>query len=114
MCNSTVFQQDGAPPHIKHNVMEYLERVFTSNRVISRYFDFTWPPRSPDLNPLDFWFWGYVKSRVYSDEAFRTIPQLKEKITRVIDEINMEMLKNVIESIPKRLQAVIASEGGRS
>ncbi|GBM11235.1 hypothetical protein AVEN_267807-1 [Araneus ventricosus] len=24
-----------------------------------------WPPRSPDLNPLDFFFWGHMKSLVY-------------------------------------------------
>jgi hypothetical protein len=24
-----------------------------------------WPARSPDLNPLDFFLWGCMKSRVY-------------------------------------------------
>ena len=23
-----------------------------------------WPPRSPDITPLDFFLWGYVKDRV--------------------------------------------------
>ncbi|GBM81581.1 hypothetical protein AVEN_82167-1 [Araneus ventricosus] len=27
-----------------------------------------WPPRSPDVTPLDFCFWGYVKDKVYSCE----------------------------------------------
>ncbi|PNF41627.1 hypothetical protein B7P43_G07619, partial [Cryptotermes secundus] len=26
---------------------------------------FTWPPRSPDLTPCDFFLWGYIKDRVY-------------------------------------------------
>lgn len=25
-----------------------------------------WPPRSPDLTPLDFYFWGCMKELVYS------------------------------------------------
>jgi hypothetical protein len=25
----------------------------------------TWPPRSPDLTPLDFFLWGYMQSLVY-------------------------------------------------
>ncbi|GBO40468.1 hypothetical protein AVEN_267533-1 [Araneus ventricosus] len=24
-----------------------------------------WPPCSPELNPLDFFLWGYIKQRVY-------------------------------------------------
>ncbi|GFW24449.1 hypothetical protein TNCV_606901 [Trichonephila clavipes] len=26
-----------------------------------------WPPRSSDLNPSDFWLWGYLKAMVYRD-----------------------------------------------
>jgi len=26
------------------------------------------PPRSPDFNPLDFYFWGYIKQKVYAEE----------------------------------------------
>jgi hypothetical protein len=33
-----------------------------------------WPPRSPDITPLDFFLWGYVKSNVfpvkYQNEGF--------------------------------------------
>jgi hypothetical protein len=26
----------------------------------------TWPPRSPDLNPLDFYLWGYLETLAYA------------------------------------------------
>ncbi|EFN70598.1 hypothetical protein EAG_15359, partial [Camponotus floridanus] len=26
----------------------------------------TWPTRSPDLNPLDFYLWGHLKAIMYS------------------------------------------------
>ncbi|GFW05694.1 hypothetical protein TNCV_5025571 [Trichonephila clavipes] len=30
-----------------------------SLRIISKHFKFTWPSRSPDLTPVDFWLWEY-------------------------------------------------------
>ena len=62
--DSTVFMQDGAPPHIVHGVTRLLR-----NRIISRSFQNVRPPRSPDLNPCDFWLWGYLSDRVYQREA---------------------------------------------
>ena len=57
------WQQDDAPPHYARSVRNYLEEVF-NNRWISRRGPIEWPPRSPDLNPLDFFLWGYLKRRL--------------------------------------------------
>jgi hypothetical protein len=54
--NMLYFLQDGASPHTTNQVMQFLEEKFQS-RVISRKAEFEWPARSPDLNPLDYWFW---------------------------------------------------------
>ncbi len=59
------YQQDGAAPHTANVVLNFLTQVFPS-RHISLKTDFEWPPHSPDLNPLDFFMWGYLKERVYS------------------------------------------------
>lgn len=32
---------------------------------IGRDGPINWPPRSPDISPLDFFLWGYVKDIVY-------------------------------------------------
>ncbi|GFY24043.1 hypothetical protein TNCV_1010961 [Trichonephila clavipes] len=29
-------------------------------RIIVKRFKFTWPPRSPDLTPVNFWLWGFL------------------------------------------------------
>ena len=29
-------------------------------------FNISWPPRSPDLSPMDFFVWGFVKKYVYN------------------------------------------------
>lgn len=64
----TTFMQDGATPHVCLPVRQLLREHF-GNRIISRHFEMEWPPRSPDLNPLDFWLWGYLKS------SFHVLPK---------------------------------------
>ncbi|GBM75493.1 hypothetical protein AVEN_183809-1 [Araneus ventricosus] len=63
--DSTIFMQDGAPPHIATPVKQLLNLHFGIDRIISRHFPTAWPPRSPDLNPCDFWLWSYLKDVVY-------------------------------------------------
>jgi hypothetical protein len=50
------FQQDGGTsPHWGLTVREYLNKTFP-NRWIGRDGPIAWPPRSPDITPLDFFF----------------------------------------------------------
>ena len=46
-------------------VRQYLNHKFP-NRWIGRGGAENWPPRSPDLNPLDYHVWGYMKAMVYA------------------------------------------------
>jgi hypothetical protein len=57
-------QQDGAPPHWSLDVRDFLDRT-VPQRWIGRDGPTRWPPRSPDITPLDFFLWGYVKDRVF-------------------------------------------------
>jgi len=53
--NSEVFyQQDGAPPHYHRDVQAFLDENL-QGRWIGRRGTFEFPPRSPDLTPLDFY-----------------------------------------------------------
>ena len=61
--NDYIFQQDGSPAHYKY-VRGYLKRNLPQ-RWIGRTGKeddalMRWPPRSPDLTPCDFSFWGFV------------------------------------------------------
>jgi len=58
------FQHDGAPPHFSLDVRRHLNRRF-GQRWIGRGGPTAWPPRSPDLTPLDFFLWGRMKSLIY-------------------------------------------------
>ena len=58
------FQQDGAPPHYALAVRDYLNQTFPQ-RWFGRRGSIEWPPLSPDLIPMDFFFWGVVKNKAY-------------------------------------------------
>ena len=57
------YQQDGATCHISNASMREVESFF-KDRIVSKNF---WPPRSPDLTPVDFFLWGLLKSKVYKN-----------------------------------------------
>ncbi|EFN89314.1 hypothetical protein EAI_05291, partial [Harpegnathos saltator] len=59
------FQQNGVPPHYAIRSREFLNRSFPS-RWIGRRGAIEWSARSPDLSPLDFFLWGYLKNKVYA------------------------------------------------
>ena len=70
-----------------------------------------WPPRSPDLNPCDFYLQGYLKARVYNPLP-NNLDELKINIEREIKKINKETLKNVFLNFEKRCDLVIEVDGG--
>jgi hypothetical protein len=72
------FMQDGAPAHFSLEVRNYLDNNFPG-RWIGRGSQMPWPARSPDLNPMDFCFWGYMKSIVYR-EPINNRAELWQKI----------------------------------
>jgi len=43
--------------HYTRHVREYLKECFP-NRWLGRGGPVAWPPRSPDLTPLDYYLWG--------------------------------------------------------
>jgi len=72
------FQQDGATAHTAVISIAALGRLFPQ-RLISRFGDVPWPPRSPDLSAPDFCMWGYLKSKVYRNRS-TDLHALKENI----------------------------------
>ena len=79
------WQQDGATVHVTDVNMRYLDTQF-GPRVISRrpIRGIDWPARSPDLNPLDFCLWGYLKSKVTFKNTFQ-IQSFKLSLLRCDD-----------------------------
>lgn len=107
--NRTLFQQDGATPHTARVSMEKLRSIFP-NKLISKYGDIPWAPRSPDLTPCDFFLWGYLKSKVY-DTNPQTIEALQENIRREVRKITPALCRRVMENLRARFQECIEENG---
>ena len=103
------FQQDGATPHTSNESLAWLRQRFP-DRLISRRCDPEWSPHSPDLNPPDFYLWGYLKDRVFGNNP-QTIPDLKAAITAAIKAIPREECGRVIENFARRIQVCLQRRG---
>ena len=107
--NDFYFQQDGAPPHFHADVRTYLDDNVT-NRWLGRRGSTEFPPRSPDLTPLDFFLWGYVKDKVYTTKP-ATIDELKVAIDNECSRLPIEMIHKVFNSISSRYQQCLNNNG---
>lgn len=103
------FQQDGATSHTTRANIDFLHTHFP-DRLISRLGDINWPPRSCDLTPLDFFLWGYIKDKVYVNHP-RTIAALRTNIQRIINEIPIEMIENVVANAAQGMVYLEKSPG---
>lgn len=103
------FQQDGASPHRGNKVQKYLKGKF-GDKFIDKN---SWPPRSPDLNPCDFFLWGYLKSRVYNPLP-NNLDELKDNIIREIKKIDKKIQKDTFLNFSKRCDLVVDAQGGHN
>jgi len=104
------FQQDGATTHTAVISITALRCLFLQ-RVISRFGDVPWPPRSLDLSAPDFFLWGYLKSKVYSNHP-TDLHALKENIREEIAKLSEETLQAVRHSFLTRVHLCFEEGGG--
>ena len=73
-----------------------------------------WPPFSPDLNPIET-LWKHMKEYLqlhYGECKFKSYNEQKERITEAWNIIvTPGLLKELIESMPACMQAVIDAKG---
>jgi inhibitor of nuclear factor kappa-B kinase subunit alpha len=98
--------QDGATAHTATYSINVLNEV-SEDRLISRRL---WPARSPDLDPCDFYLWGNLKDKAYSNNP-HTLVELKQSIRETISSIEVSEPKLVSNNIFKRLEACLRAEG---
>lgn len=105
------FMHDGAPPHFSIVAREFLDATY-GGHWIGRAGPQSWPPRSPDLNPLDFFLWGHLKSLVYKT-PINTEAELRQRIRDSCDQIRHTpgIFQRVRESMIRRANACIEVEG---
>ena len=104
------FQQDSAAPHVAKDSLRWLREHF-GERLISRSTVHPWSACSPDLTPLDFHLWGYLKDSI-QNEHFDNLNELRETLCERVREILPLQCENVIKHALKRFQICIDRKGG--
>ena len=107
--NNLTWTQDGAPCHTARANIAYLNRQF-DGRVVSKGADREWPPRSPDLNPCDFFLWGYLKSKVYYPKP-NNMNELQQAIEREIRQLSPDMCRKAVLDLRNRAENCINKNG---
>ncbi|GFT49663.1 DUF4817 domain-containing protein [Trichonephila clavipes] len=99
---NVTFMQDGATSQTANPVKSFLIQTFGEDRIVSRHCRYPWPPRSPDLTPVDFWLWGYLKSHVYLFGP-SSLSELKDVIRREVSSIHPDVLHSTVAGFVTRL-----------
>ncbi len=97
-----IFQHDNDPKHTAGLIKQF----FTKKRI--KKLD--WPPYSPDLNPIEH-LWSEIERKI-RNYYIKNKEDLKKAITDVWSNIEPEITRKLVESMPRRLEEVIKSKGG--
>lgn len=106
----TWFQHDGCPAHNSIQVTNYLNEIFP-NRWIGNNGPIKWPPRSPDLAPNDFFYWGYLKNEIYGFNRPQNLEELQQKLLNISQNISPQILENVKQNFYHRLGYCLMQNG---
>jgi len=103
---AVIFQQDNDPKHNSGMARTWLkDHGFTVLQ---------WPAQSPDLNPIEH-LWDHLKRKLGEYErAPGGILELWERVKVEWDKIEPEVCQNLIESMPRRVAAVVKAKGGHT
>ncbi|XP_026825353.1 uncharacterized protein LOC113562003 [Ooceraea biroi] len=103
------FQQDGCPSHTSRVVRTILNAMFP-NKWIGKYGPINYPPRSPDLTVLDYYFWGRIKDLVYHER-----PTIRDnmilRISEAIRSLGADEILRATNSFQRRVDMCIAENG---
>ena len=100
-----VFQQDGASCHTSRAAQKWCK---------SNFYKFlekrNWPPNSPDLNPLDYFFWNEVVSNMKQDK-FSDLETFISEIKNGFKKVKQDKIENSIRAFNKRVREVEEAKG---
>ena len=107
-CNWT-FQQDNDPTHKTAGLV-----ISDFNKARGTSIDLlqSWPPNSPDLNPIEN-LWGYIQARVQA-KGCKTFDEFKSAVVHELKTVDKTYLRNLLKSMNKRIKKTVQLEGGKT
>lgn len=99
--NRWIFMQDNASCHTARVTMDFISNA--------GWTTLCWPAHSPDLNIIEQ-AWAWMKMRV-SEIKPQTVEDLTDCLISVWDSLTFEHIRNMVDSVPKRLHFVQREQG---
>jgi hypothetical protein len=95
------FQQDNDPKHTSNATRAYMRHLGLDPE--------EWPSQSPDLNPIEN-LWSYLDWTL-RDRQVTNKAELWTALQEGWQALPVDLLTRLVDSMPRRLQAVIDSKG---
>lgn len=95
------FQHDNDPKHRSKEVQSFFEKEKIKVMV--------WPSQSPDLNPIEN-LWEHLE-RLIRTQTYKNQNELFQSLQENWSNIERKMITTLLESMPRRCQAVIDNKG---
>ena len=101
-----IFQQDKDAKHIAHITSKWL--------LESGFITLPWPSQSPDLNIIEH-LWDHVKQKIRAHSPQpQNVDQLWEIVQQEWYSIDVEFIRRLYRSLPKRVAEVKKAQGGNT
>ena len=99
-----LFQDDNAPVHTAKDVKDWI--LNNNVKVLPN-----WPSQSPDLNPIEH-LWSELERRIRRrPKNMKNFNELESALQEEWSKITNDVLMKLIESMPRRIEAVIENNG---
>jgi len=110
--HKSFFMQDGASIHHSLEDLEWFNIHWKDRWIGLGSEKLEWPPYSPDLTPMDFSFWSWVKRRValYYPESYC---ELKKAIDEVMNNLPKQEIINMCMEVRDRCKKCRENNGER-
>ena len=60
---------------------------------------------------MDYFCWGYLKSKVYTDRPYENLDDLRQEIIAQIHQIPEEIIERAVQDFVRRLRVCIERNG---
>lgn len=73
-----------------------------------------WPAQSPDMNPIEH-LWEHLKRKLHKyNDPPKGVWELWDRVVEEWNKIPPEVCQKLVESMPRRLEAVVKAKGGHT